>query len=286
MTLAALFLVFGSAVFHASWNFLAKRSGGGAPFVWLATALAAVLWAPLAATVVWRERPPLGPPQLVAMGGSAVLHLAYYLILQQGYRVGGLSEVYPVARGTGPLLSTAAAVALLGERPTPVALAGALLVAAGVWAIGRSSAPGSSPGGRLALRYGLLTGMCIALYTLWDKQAVSRLQVPPLLHDWATSLGRAVLLLPYALCHRGDVAREWAAHRLEALGVAILSPLAYILVLTALTFTPVSYVAPAREVSVLIGTALGARVLAEPQMGRRLAAAAIILLGVVALASG
>ena len=286
MTSAALGLVLASSVFHATWNFLAKRSGGGAGFVWLTTSVGALLWAPLAAATVWLRRPELGPAQLLAMAGSALLHLAYYLTLQQGYRVGGLSVVYPVARGTGPLVATAAAVAWLGERPSPLALAGALLVAAGVWALGAVANTATGGPSSRAVRYGVLTGLCIAAYTLWDHRAVGPLQIPPLLHDWATTLGRSVLLLPYAAAHRAEVVREWATHRLEVVGVALFSPLAYILVLTAFSLAPVSYVAPARELSVLIGTLLGARWLAEGEVARRLGAAGIIVLGMVALARG
>jgi len=79
---------------------------------------------------------------------------------------------------------------------------------------------------------------------------------------------------------------EWRIHRFEAIGVALLVPLSYILVLTAMKFTPVSYVAPAREISILIGTAMGTRLLSEGDVQRRLAAAGAMVLGVVALAVG
>ena len=115
---------------------------------------------------------------------------------------------------------------------------------------------------------------------------VSVLLVPPLLLDYASSLGRSVLLAPYAYRHRDEVARLWAEHRGKVLGVAALNPLAYILVLTALAFTPVSYVAPAREVSVLIAVVMGAKLLGEGDLGRRLRWSVIIVLGMVILALG
>jgi drug/metabolite transporter (DMT)-like permease len=110
------------------------------------------------------------------------------------------------------------------------------------------------------------------------------LLIPPLLLDYGSSLGRAVLLAPYAFQHRPEVKKLWTDHRWEVIGVACLSPLAYILVLTALRFTPVSYVAPAREISVLIGVAMGARLLREGEVMRRMAAAGLIVLGVMTLA--
>jgi hypothetical protein len=89
-----------------------------------------------------------------------------------------------------------------------------------------------------------------------------------------------------AFRRKEEVRAAWRVHRPEALGVAILSPLAYMLVLTALVFTPVSYVAPAREISILFGTLMGGGLLAEGGLGRRLVAASFMVLGVVALAAG
>jgi drug/metabolite transporter (DMT)-like permease len=136
------------------------------------------------------------------------------------------------------------------------------------------------------MTYGILTGAFIAAYTLWDKQAVSVLLIPPLLQDWSANLVRAALLSPLAMRRREEVGAVWRAHKPEVIGVALLTPLAYILVLSALVFTPVSYVAPTREISILIGTAMGAHLLAEGDTPRRLFAAGAMVLGVVALALG
>ena len=290
MTVFALVLVLAAATFHATWNLLAKRVGdGGAVFVWLFGSLAMVIYAPLAVVVVLLERPHLGLEALVFMFGSGVLHLGYFVLLQRGYAVGDLSLVYPLARGTGPLLATAAAIVLLGERPGVVALLGIGLIATGVFLL--TAEPGSPGSNRKAglgggVLYGLLTGAFIAAYTIWDKHAVSALLIPPLLQSWVTTLVTTGLLTPLALRRRGEVLAMWREHKVEALGVAVLSPLSYILVLTALVFTPVSYVAPAREISILIGAAMGARLLAEGDARRRLAAAGVMVLGFVALALG
>lgn len=289
MTLLALALVVAAAFVHATWNYFAKRVGGGPPFVWLFGAVAAVLYAPLAAAVIAWQRPPLGPAAIGMIAGSAVLHLAYFLVLQRGYRVGDLSVVYPLARGTGPTFSTAAAILLFGERPTWLALGGAALIIGGVFLLaGGPSAlrRAASPAGQPGVVFGVATGLIIAAYTLWDKQAVSAFLIPPLVLDWAGSVARMVLLAPVAAARRGEVARLWRTHRRETLVVAALNPLSYILILTALTFSPVSYIAPAREVSILIGALMGTRLLAEGDAPRRLAAASLIVLGVTALALG
>jgi drug/metabolite transporter (DMT)-like permease len=136
------------------------------------------------------------------------------------------------------------------------------------------------------MAYALITGTLIAAYTLWDKQAVSTFAVSPVLLDWGQNLGRTVLLTPLALRQWENTRKEWRTHRVEAVGVALLVPLSYILVLTAMQFTPVSYVAPAREISILIGTAMGTRLLAEGDVSRRLLGACAMVLGVVALSVG
>jgi len=211
--------------------------------------------------------------------------------LQKGYAVGDLSVVYPLARGTGPLLASAAAVALFGERPGPVAILGILLIGGGVIVL--TWEPGGDDTGRTpkkdkwpAIAYGLLTGAFIAGYTLWDKHAVSALALPPILYYWAALSVQALLLGPAALRRKDELRAAWRAHRPEVLGVAVLSPLSYLLVLTALVFAPVSHVAPAREVGILIGTAMGGGLLGEGNASRRLMAAGAIVAGLVALALG
>ncbi|NLG67954.1 MAG: EamA family transporter [Firmicutes bacterium] len=285
MSALALGLLLVAAFGHATWNFLAKRAAGGTAFVWLFSALAALLYAPVAVGVYAIQRPALGWVAVAFMVGTAVLHTAYFVTLQRGYDVGELSVVYPLARSTGPVLAMAAAVALMGERPSVVASMGAGLVVAGALAISwRAGARSRSL--RRSVTAGLLVGALIAGYTLWDKHAVSAVGVPPVLLDWAGNLGRAVLLSPYVLGRRDRVREQWRAHRAEALAIALLAPLSYILVLTAMAFTPVSYVAPAREVSVLVGTFLGSRLLGEGDLRRRLAAAALMLAGLAALTRG
>jgi drug/metabolite transporter (DMT)-like permease len=220
------------------------------------------------------------------MAGSAALHTAYFVLLNQGYRTGDLSLVYPLARGTGPLISSVAAIVFLGERPSMVGFAGALLVIGGVVVLTGNPEQLRRAGARMAVQYALLTGAFIAAYTLWDKQAVSRFAMSPILLDWGANLGRAVLLTPFAMRHWQEANTEWQMHRREAAGVALLAPLSYILVLTALAFTPVTYVAPAREISILIGTMMGARWLDESDAPRRLVGAGAMVAGVIGLAFG
>ena len=283
MSTLALALVLSSALVHATWNWLAKRASGGPAFVWLFAVLEVALYAPLAAAVWLVQRPSFSATDLAFVAGSGVLHVGYFLSLQRGYRSGDLSLVYPLARGSGPALAILAAVLWLGERPSALALSGAALIVVSAFVISGGSLAG---GRRSALAFALLTGLFIASYTVWDSYAMRTLGLSPLLFMWGGELVRSVLLTPLALSRRREVARVWREHRREVFGVAILSPLAYLLVLSAFAFTPVSYVAPARELSILIGTLMGARLLAEGDVRRRLSAASGMVLGVVLLALG
>jgi uncharacterized membrane protein len=286
MTDWALTLILAAAVTHATWNFLNKRASGHVTFTWLVAVLSALLYAPATITIIEVWQVEMNIVLLGLMAGSAALHTTYFVLLNQGYRAGDLSLVYPLARGTGPLLSSIAAIIFLGERPSWIALAGALLIIGGAVILTTNLSQLRQTGARDAIVYALITGLFIAAYTLWDKQAVSHFQVVPLVLDWGANVGRAILLTPLALKYPDQTVAEWREHKYEAIACAVLIPLAYILVLTAMRFTPVSYVAPAREISILIGTVMGMRLLGESDAPRRLAGACAMVLGVVGLAVG
>ena len=286
MTAFALALILAAAFVHASWNYFLKRSGGGTVFVWLFATLSALIYAPLAALVIWWQQPEFGWVHFGLMFASAALHTAYYLLLDRGYRSGDLSVVYPLARGTGPLITILCAVLLLQERPTPVAVTGALLIGGGAVALTGDPRKLRQSGNLHAVGFALLTGCMIASYTLVDKIAVAAWLIPPLVQDWAANLGRVLLMTPLALRLRADIRPTWQRAKKEIIAVALLCPLSYILVLTAMVFTPVSYVAPAREVSILVAALMGTQLLAEGDVTRRLAASAAMVAGIICLAAG
>jgi drug/metabolite transporter (DMT)-like permease len=283
---AAIALVVGAAVAHAGWNLSAKRvPDGGAVFVWLTALWAAILLLPLAVVGIVTAGGSVPAVWWLAAAVSGLIHTAYFVILQRGYAVGDLSVVYPLARGTGPMLSVIAAIWFFGERPGAIALAGAGAVVLGVWVIGGlgSSGTGSWAGG---VGYGVLCGTTIATYTLWDAHAVTTLDVSPLVLMAGEAIFQTAVLTPYALRRRAQVSALWREEKLPVFAVAVLSPLAYLLVLFALRLAPVSLVAPARELSIVFA-GLGAwLLLGEPNPGRRLAGAVIVLAGVAAIAAG
>jgi drug/metabolite transporter (DMT)-like permease len=319
-------LILVAALAHATWNLFSKQASitGAVFFVWLVSAAATALYAPVVLVAVLLQRPHLSGMSWLFMAGTGVLQTGYFLFLQTGYRLGDLSLVYPIGRGTGALLAALAGILLLGERPGPVGITGIGCIVAGIVLIGlpgkttqrplepvapsgqaAASGPAAAPSGQAAgtgpadrtgpaaaqpapawkaLTFAIVTGVFIASYTLWDKHAVSTLKTPPLLQGYAAFPVMLVALAPLVLRDSQRLSSVWRSFRPQAIGAAVLAPFAYILVLAALSFTAVSAVAPAREVSVLFGVILGRRLLHEGSLPRRLAAAAAIVVGIVAVA--
>jgi drug/metabolite transporter (DMT)-like permease len=280
----ALLLVLVAAVAHASWNLLSKKAAqaDSLVFLWLVAATAAVIWSPLFAGFLLVAGPTLSWGDLAAIGGSTALHLGYFVLLQRGYGKGDLSIVYPVARGTGPMLASLVAVLFLGERPTAVGVAGIVLVGVGVFLMSGGSGRGDLKG----LAFGLATGLFIAGYTVWDSRVVGVFAVAPIMLNYLDEVGRALALTPAVLAgrRRALILPVWREHRAGVLGAAVLTFVSYLLVLIAFTMAPVSVVAPAREISVLIAVVLGGSLLAESGLRHRLLAAGVILGGIVAIA--
>lgn len=290
----ALALVLAAALLHAVWNLAAKKWGGGPHFVLACSAGVTVLWLPAVLWVGFAELPYWTATAWACVGASALVHLLYFNCLLAGYRASDLTVVYPVARGSGPLLSAVAAVLLLGETLGAAGLlglagvvGGILLITMGPRLIGRGVAHDAATARRRrhGLYWGAATGTLIAGYTVLDGYAVKMLAVSPLMMDYFGNVLRVPLQLPVVLRDPAgfmpELRRSWRA----VLAVAGLGPLAYILVLLAVREAPLSRVAPAREVSMLFAALLGGQLLGEGERGWRLAGAALIGAGVIALAA-
>src|SRR5690349_15461450 len=172
MSAAALGLILVAALAHASWNLFSKQASaaGRAVFIWLVAVVATLIYIPVVLVTVLVTRPHLHALNWVFMLGTGILEAGYFLFLQSGYRVGDLSLVYPIGRGSGALLAALAGIALFSERPGPVGIAGAAAVIAGIVLIGlpspsrgraepslapqsaSASAPGSGSGSRAGSR--------------------------------------------------------------------------------------------------------------------------------------
>ena len=305
MSPLALALVLAAAICHASWNLIAKRSGGGGnEFVLMSSILVGLVWAPVVAWTGIQGVAAWGWLEWVVLAVSAAVHVLYFRCLLHGYSVADLTVVYPLARGSGPLLSSVAAVFVLGESLSWLGAAGALAVVSGVFLIAGGPALlrqllGRGEAGALSesrafvrqrlhrgLFWGALTGVFIATYTVIDGYAVKVLLISPILVDYVGNVLRIPVMGPFALRDPARFKAVWRAQWKAALAIAVLGPMSYIMVLYAMQLAPLSHVAPAREVSMLFAALAGGSLLGEGDRWLRLLGAAAIALGVAGLALG
>jgi len=284
VTGGVLLLVVAAAVAHAAWNLTIKKAGtSGAGFLWLTFAVGAVVFAPFGIHSLVDSGVDLRRWILLALVSGA-LQVGYFLLLQRAYRAADVSVVYPLARGTGPLLSVVFAMILLGERPGPIALVGTAVVIAGVVTIGLAGGRSRLANRGVGIGYGLVVGVLIAAYTLWDASAVTIGGMPPVALYWGSVVAQTVILAPAAVRERALLPGLVRTHPAAILTVGVLAPLAYILVLVAIQSAPVALVAPAREASVVIVSLAGWLLFREPHPAQRLTGAAVVLAGVALLA--
>lgn len=286
MPFTAFLLVTLAAIAHATWNFLAKRAAQSKHLIWFSSATEALLFAPVAAWILKNVWTTLGFRSALFLLATGLLHLLYTESLLRGYRAGDLTMVYPLARGTGPLLSFLGAVVLLHEHLSLLAATGAVLVSFGILlASGGFSAVRDSHN-HAGIFWGVVTGCTIAGYTLVDGYSVKTLLLSPMLVEYAGNLFRLIVLSGGAYRRRSVLLPEYSKWWREASGIAVLTPIGYILVLFAMRLAPISHVAPVREMSMMIGMYFGARFLGEGHVVRRLIGSAFIAGGVAALALG
>ena len=288
MTAAAFALVLTSAVMHATWNFLLKRSGHKQAFYWLMCGLSLLFVAGPA--IAFAIIDGFSWTALWLGFGTASIHGVYAYTLTRGYDLGDLSSVYPIARGIAPALVPLFAVLIFNEHVSPLAAGGIALVVIGIYAsnidrrflrdLSHPLRAMATPATALAL----LTGLVIASYTLWDKAAIDE-DVNPVTVNGFAMLGNFVFLAPFAILRVGreTLLEEWRERGRSIAVASVLAPLGYTLVLVALTTSQVSYVAPAREVGIVLGAGLGVFVLHEGYGTARIWGAALIVVGCLTL---
>jgi drug/metabolite transporter (DMT)-like permease len=287
----AITLVVIGALCHAGWNLIAKKSDADARFTFFSSMWMLVIWTPLALWLSWSVVPKWGAREWLLIAGCGVLKWVYTLALLKGYRKSDLTVVYPVARGSGPLLSSAIAVVVFGETASKQGVFGILSVVAGVFLI--AGGPGMFIAAKSAerrartlagVRWGALTGALIACYTIADAYVVKIVGISPILLDYWANVARLPISVIPVLRDIPEAKRLWALQWKHAAIVATLAPAGYVCVLYAMTLAPVSYVAPAREVSMLFAAILGGKLLGEEDRFWRIIGAVLVVCGVVALA--
>lgn len=287
MSFTTLALVLVGAICHALWNVVAKRAAGGAVFVWLFGSVSLVAIAPVALWT-WHTQPQAFSGWMWAAAlASGLVHVVYSLVLQQGYRTSDFAVVYPVARGSGPMLSVIGAIIFLHEMPGLLGWIGVLCVLFGLFmtvGAGKVLRSSDAPRRRAGVLWGLLVGLCIASYTVLDGIAIKSLAISPVLFYTVGLAFRTALLAPWMWGKTSVIKQQWQMHGFAICAVGLLSPLAYSLILFALQQAPLSYIAPVREISMLFGVLLGARLLKEAISLSQLVGAALMLFGVLFLA--
>ena len=284
MTDAVLGLLLVAGLCHAIWNALARTVREREAFFALMQAAAIVLYAPLMLRLLLQNGYPVRVLPLAA--ASALFEIAYFICLARAYRAGSFLCVYPVARGSAPVITTVISLLFLGLRPSATGLAGIALVAAGILSIGRTSLRLSGlrrqwlqPG----TGWALLTGTCTAGYTVCDGIA-AHLMVPVL---YAYSLFFAILP-GMAYLDRGRVTRTAIVEVLrrehwKMLAAGFLMFGVSAITLTAMSRAPVAYVAATREISIVFATAIGALFLKERPTKITFAAILAVAVGVACI---
>lgn len=289
MTILSVCLLLLAAVLHALSNALIKRSRDKLAFTWWMLTAWAIIGFPL---ILFVGQPP--PIAWLIILVSGLIEAVYFITLTRAYALGDLSQVYPLARGSAPLFVLLWAMLFLEEQPTLAGVGGILIVVIGLYWV---NLPALSEWKRPLLgfkspaaRWALLTGLLISIYSAIDKVGVRYVDPLPYLYlflvvtwialaaQWLHPDRRAALRAEL----RPDLKRRIA----QATTMALLGAGAYALVLAALRLSPVSYVSPVRELSVVIGAWIGVRFMGETGGRLRVVAAALVALGVIVIALG
>ncbi|CAH1211691.1 4-amino-4-deoxy-L-arabinose-phosphoundecaprenol flippase subunit ArnE [Paenibacillus plantiphilus] len=272
---AAAAIVILSGVFHATWNMLAKNSLNKNVFLWYSQLVAILIFLPWAimdlqtASFVWES--------VLLLAASAVIHGIYMLLLAQAYIVGDLSQVYPIMRGTSPLLVPLVAVTVLAE-PLPIGgWIGILIIVAGIFMISNGFHFRSQG---LAAVYAFAVGISITMYTVIDKLALEFVQ--PALLNLITNIGN-LAVLSFVVMRGNDMSQEWRKNKRAIIVAGVLAPSGYLLFLFALSLAPLGVLAPMREIGTVFATLFAVVLLKEKQGARRIWSSIVITAGIICL---
>lgn len=278
MSTFALAIVLAAAVMHASWNAVVKGASDRA----LTLAAVALMHAAVGAVLILLSDLP-APASWPSLIGSTVIHYCYYLLLFQAYRLGDLSQVYPISRGMAPALVVLGAYLILGESLSPLGLGGLALITLGIGLIALQR--GAVNADRRAILYAVLLGLTIAAYSVADGIGVRWAESPTGYMGWLFLFEAPVVLAVLLPRIRRKHRLDYRAFGIGMIG-GLLSVTAYGVVLYAKTIAPIGAVSAVRESSVIIAALIGVLVFGERPWGGRLLAALVVVVGVVLLAEG
>lgn len=280
----ALVIVVIAAILHASWNLLAKKSKKKMAFIWWFLLIATIGYLPM--FLYYWPGTTVSPTGWICIVATGILHALYFWFMGGAYERGDLSLVYPLSRGSGPLLVPVLAIIFLQEQLSFAGVVGIFLVVLGIYVIHlKSFSMVSFIGPFRALRgsasvWALCTGGTIAGYSLVDKVGVG-LVYPPV-YIYLMFVISLLLLSPYVLAkQRAALKLEWLVNKGPVLIDGFLVLFTYLMILFAFRLSKVSYVVAAREVSIVFSALLGIIWLKEKHATQKIAGAALITIGVV-----
>jgi drug/metabolite transporter (DMT)-like permease len=276
LTLGVTAAVLAAALAHATWNAMIKSSGDVLLDMTLVVFFAGVATLPFLPFVAF-PAPAVWP----YIAGSMAIHIAYYFALVGAYRAGDLSHGYPLMRGIAPLVTSLVAVWWLGEAPRPLVWVGIVLICGGVLSLGLAGFHWRTS--RVSTLWALANAGIIASYTLVDAAGVRAAGRPETYVVWLFVLDALPFPILIYFLKRKEMVSYAGRFWLRGLVGGTLSAAAYGVVLWAMARAPVAAVAALRETSVIFAALMGAWLLKEGHIARRLAGAATVAAGVIAL---
>lgn len=276
MSTTALSIVLFAALLHASWNALVKA----APDRALTLAAVSGMHALAGLILILISAPPAVAswPSIFA---STVIHYVYYVLLFQAYRLGDLSQVYPISRGMAPALVALGAYLMIGEALPPLGWAGLGLVTIGIALLALQRGVGQADS--KAILVAALLGLSIAAYSVADGIGVRFSGSPTGYMGWLFLLESPVALVILASRRRASIPINWRIFGIGLIG-GLFAVTAYGLVLYAKTIAHIGAVSAVRESSVIIAALIGVVVFRERPWVGRVFAAVVVATGVVTLA--
>ena len=269
-----------AAACHAGWNALVKLDVEPIVAISLISVVTALLVAPLVPFVAGPA-----PGSWPFLAASLALHLGYYVALAEAYRAGDLGQVYPIARGSAPLITTLAAWLVAGERLSATAVAGILLLAAAILALALARGVGPGRMHPRALAFSLATAAAIAAYTVVDGIGARRAGPAEAYIVWLFLLD-GVMMAAFCLWHGAAASAAVRRAPLKILAGGGMALASYAITIWAMTLAPIAMVAAVRETSVLFAALLGIALLGEPVRAARLLAVAAAFCGVLLIRAG
>lgn len=275
---SAIGLLLLAALCHATWNLVLKGTRDTFIVTWWAMVFSCL---PAALILLFCE--PLPPRAYAFAALSALFQASYYFSLSSAYRVGDFSLVYPIARGTAPLLLMTWAVLFLHEQPSPSGFLGVGILLCGLLTLASQNLKPSAQISQKGLALALLTALFISLYSITDGAAVKQFSTAP--YTALIFIATTVAMTPLALArHRGELKSGLRSGWKRAVLIGTLSPISYGLALVAYSLGKVSYAGAVREISIVFGALLGWKWLKEDFGARRTLGAILMFAGIIVIA--